>query len=258
MYIFDNITITPNNDGFIISNGTDSTQVFTTDEVIYEVPYEHQDWELLSDDEILERTKRAKIISLASKCTTHEQIELVASKDFDGLMQSFQEQYIKTTTSDNPVSGLVIKIENELMVAYNTRLERYHKQLASERKRKAYNRKKVSFTVGNDHTIRSYTCGETSKARALEVGLSILYDLSTLDEYDGLDTLAKAMNFMTDFGYDCNNQQVGVPIVESLVTLSKAMGFSIPASNRHVQEWTSNGVGDGDEELIKQGLLPSH
>lgn len=251
MYKFNNIEIIPNDEGFVLTNKEVSTQVYLSDFVVYVQPYEHQKWEMLSDEDILRRAKRDKASTLLKMCDSNEEAEKVIQEDFDGLMSLFQNSFDPTRNKKSPK---VARIEKELKSEYAQRLENYRKQIRIEKETKGFKRKKVDFRIGEDPTVHTCSCGIDGTIGALDVGIGILDNAMYFDEYDGFDTLSKAIDFFAYFGYDCGEK--GIEVVESITKIGKAVGFPVECSNVAVSVWKSNGFGDGDDERVKKGLLP--
>jgi len=261
MYRFNNMRIIPNDDGMVLTDGKKDVQVYLGKIEEYLQLASVSGIHDMSKEDLLRRAKRGLAEGMLPQCTVRATAQLALDCDFDGLVKFFQKVYEDRFAEDDAKrkrkSPLVLKMEKDLDVAYKiaqTSYDAYRKDYA---RKNGFKRKKVDFTIGSSKVVHTYSYGAGHELLApLEIGLDIFDNLMYLDEYDGLDTIGKAMDFAHNFGYDCDRNSELEKVISTIVEFGNATGLSVTCDNPAVGAWRGNGIGDGDEWRVMKGLLP--
>lgn len=116
----------------------------------------------------------------------------------------------------------------------------------------------LRYMYGNG-TTKEYSVGELEGdvKTKLETVMCFLDDQSTFIRFDKFSNKG-AQEFMQEFGYGCScDEDFNIfDIKESFEKTDKLITIPVEEYEEHISAWVSNGIGEGDLELLAEGKLP--
>lgn len=284
MYHFNNITVTPNNEGVLISTPTRDVQVRIGRPNTVFIDGHIEDWENASDAYLLKRAKKRvcdnnftlfngvkETAKLALDGKFDELVKLIGGYNYprsyeidpNSKVVKIVGKYNPYESEDTRKSNAKVKlIERTLDETFNSIKIGYTNALKDLKKKRGYNRITVDFYIGDSKLPHQYSHGENSNVNyPRDIALSILDSLNYVDEYK-FDVFSDYMNFLSEFGYseNCDNAsknrfKEGEQIIESMKRIRDEVSIDYTA-NHAAMLWLTNGFSDGDEELAQKGYIP--